>query len=70
MANNEQLQKVALYCDEYRQNENPSFQSSVDAFGGEIKSCKNCAHFTSDEKCDIDLVDKVLSSMAMELDLK
>ena len=34
------------------------------------ESCENCTHFTDEGKCDINLIDKVLSNMAMELDQK
>ncbi len=36
----------------------------------EYKSCTNCIHFTNKHSCELDLIDKVLSSMAMEQDLK
>lgn len=45
-----------------------SVELSSDFSVEDIKSCENCIHFTRDHKCDIDLVDKVLSSLAMELD--
>lgn len=70
MASKEQLMKVALYCDEYKTDENSSIQSSVDPCINNMKSCENCTHFTANHKCDINLVDKILSSMAMELDNK
>ncbi len=60
MASKEQLRKVAIYCDEYNPN-----SSNI-----ETKSCENCTHYTQDKICDIDLVDEVLSNLAMELDLK
>ncbi len=34
------------------------------------ESCENCSHFTKEGKCDVDLIDKVLTSLAMEQDLK
>ncbi len=70
MASRDQLRKVALYCNEYRPVFESSFSSSLDNSYHETKSCKNCEHFNEDEKCDIDLVDKVLSSLAMELEKK
>ncbi|HLR35512.1 MAG TPA: hypothetical protein VK071_09365 [Tissierellales bacterium] len=60
MASKEQLRKVAIYCDEYNSN-----TSKI-----ETESCENCTHFTENRLCDIDLVDEVLSNLAMELDLK
>lgn len=70
MASKEQLRKVALYCDEYNANHNSSMRSSTDFYNENFKSCENCTHFTEEGLCDIDLVDKVLSSLAMELDKK
>lgn len=60
MASKEQLRKIAIYCDKY----NPISSKS------KIESCENCTHYTEEKICDIDLIDKVLSSLAMELDLK
>lgn len=68
MASKEQLRKVATHCDEYNMSEDFSVELSSDFSVENIKSCENCIHFTKDHKCDIDLVDKVLSSLAMELD--
>ncbi|NMB28248.1 MAG: hypothetical protein GX987_09395 [Tissierellia bacterium] len=70
MASKEQLRKVAVYCDSYHLKEDNSLKSSSDVYEQKYKSCENCSHFTKEGKCDIDLVDKVLSSLAMELDLK
>ena len=70
MASKEQLRKIAIYCDSYDTREDTSLQSSSDVYEEKYESCENCSHFTKDGKCDIDLIDKVLSSLAMELDLK
>jgi recombinational DNA repair protein RecR len=70
MASKEQLRKIAIYCDSYDTREDTSLQSSSDVYEEKYESCENCSHFTRDGKCDIDLIDKVLSSLAMELDLK
>lgn len=60
MASKEQLRKIAIYCDEYNPN-----ASDIN-----MESCENCTHYNEERICDINLVDKVLSSLAMELDLK
>lgn len=62
MHSKDQLRKVAKNCHEY--------SNTVDK--SEIKqiSCGNCNHFTKDNNCDVHLIDKVLSSLAMELDWK
>lgn len=70
MASKEQLRKVAVYCDSYNLKEDYSLKSSSDVYEKKYESCENCSHFTKEGNCDIDLVDKVLSSLAMELDLK
>lgn len=62
MASKDQLRKVAQNCHEYTNN--------VDKSKIKFISCENCNHFTKEGKCDIDLVDKILSSLAMELDSK
>ncbi|WP_077369651.1 hypothetical protein [Anaerosalibacter sp. Marseille-P3206] len=69
MASKEQLRKVAMYCNEYRPVFDTSFSSSTSHFE-ETKSCKNCEHFTESGFCDINLVDKILSSLSMELGKK
>ena len=65
----EQLRKVALYCDEYFNDaeESGELKSSSEE---RYESCTNCMHYSIDRKCKLDLIDKTLSSMAMELDLK
>ena len=70
MASKEQLRKVAIYCDSYSPKESDSLEISSALYEEKYESCENCSHFTREGKCDIDLVDKVLSSLAMELDLK
>lgn len=69
MANKEQLRKIPIYCNEYRPIEDKSIKSGIESSQRETQSCEICSHY-KDGKCDMDLVDKVLSSMAMELDLK
>lgn len=70
MASKEQLRKIAIYCDAYNTREDSSLKSSSEKYEEKYESCENCSHFTKEGKCDIDLIDKVLSSLAMELDLK
>ena len=70
MASKEQLRKIAIYCDSYnpeKKRENNNISQTIDY---SLESCENCTHFTREGKCDIDLIDKVLSSLAMENDLK
>lgn len=70
MASKEQLRKVAIYCDSYSLAEDSSLKSSSDVYEEKYKTCENCSHYTRDKKCDVNLIGKTLSSMAMELDLK
>ncbi|EOD00060.1 hypothetical protein [Caldisalinibacter kiritimatiensis] len=67
MANKEQLRKVANRCSQYHfvGRDSMSFESNV--LGETVRSCENCTHFTKERKCDINLVDEILSNMA-ELD--
>jgi len=69
MASKEQLRKIALYCDKYNGNneEKLTLRNSYDELH---ESCTNCTHYTDKGFCDLDLIDKVLSSMSMELDFK
>ncbi len=70
MASKEQLKKIALYCDEYNcklHDEEVSLKNISDV---QYESCTNCSHYTEEHTCDLDLIDKILSSLAMELDLK
>lgn len=70
MASQDQLRKVALYCDKYDCKYHDDEISLKNISEVEHQSCTNCVHFSSDHTCDLDLVDKVLSALAMELDLK
>lgn len=73
MASKEQLRKIAIYCDSYtpKEDENSlNLYSNINVYDKKFESCENCTHFTKEGKCDIDLIDKVLSSLSMELDLK
>ena len=70
MANKEQLRKIAIYCDSYTPKEEDSLNISSNVYEEKYESCENCTHFTREGKCDINLIDKVLSSLSMELDLK
>jgi len=67
MQSREQLRKVAIYCDEYNPHADDSLKS---ASGYEDTSCVYCSHFTREKTCDLDLIDPILSSLAMEEDLK
>lgn len=70
MASKEQLQKIALYCDEYNCKIHDDEVSLSNITEVQNKSCTNCVNFTKNHNCQLDLIDKVLSSLAMELDLK
>jgi len=70
MASKEQLNKIAIFCDKYRNKNRASDGSLKMSAQEERKSCTNCTHFTKDHTCELDLIDKVLSSLAMENELK
>lgn len=55
----EQLRKIAIYCDEYDSNTKKT----------DTQSCSNCKHYLN-KRCELDLIDKVLTSLSMDLDLK
>ncbi len=74
MASKEQLRKIALYCNEYDPSRNnlvsSSLTSSVRAYEDKYENCINCIHYTKEGKCNLNLIDQILSSLSMELDLK
>lgn len=68
MASREQFRKIAIYCDEYnmKEDENRGLKSgSLE----KRESCTNCSHYI-ERRCELDLIDKVLSAMSMDSDLK
>ncbi|MGO1469710.1 MAG: hypothetical protein ACTHW2_06785 [Tissierella sp.] len=69
MASLEQFRKIATHCSRYnpKSNRDNSLTNSVEA---KHDSCVNCSHFTDEKYCELDLIDKVLSSLAMENELK
>lgn len=68
MASREQFRKIATYCDKYSsQRENLMELRSGDMETKE--SCLNCIHFEN-HSCELDLIDKVLSSLSMDTELK
>lgn len=69
IANQEQLIKVAMNCSKYNSEDSSSLtsSSSTKKDSTESPSCVNCTHYTSERRCDLDLIDKIMSSMSMEL---
>ncbi|GFN35049.1 hypothetical protein [Tepidimicrobium xylanilyticum] len=70
MASKEQLRKIAIYCDSYKPKDRNSLNMTSQIYEEKFESCENCSHYTEERKCELDLIDKVLSSLAMEHDLK
>ncbi len=70
MASKEQLRKIAIYCDSYRPAGDGGLKNISQDYDKKFESCENCTHYTRERKCELDLIDKVLSSLAMEQDLK
>lgn len=68
--NRDQLMKVARNCTAYKYEQESSLRSDVKILGETTRSCENCRHFTEDHQCNIDLIDEILTDMAMELDDK
>lgn len=69
MASLEQFRKIAVHCDKYNLDENNA--SSLKSMNEQkYESCTNCTHFTNEHKCELNLIDKVLSSLAMETEFK
>ena len=66
--NKEQLMKIANNCSAYNFEHNSSLRSEAKIMGETTRSCENCIHYTKNHRCDIDLIDEILSSMAMDLE--
>lgn len=66
----EQLKKVARRCSKYNPSEDKGFKSSATSSVDNSDSCTKCSHYTSEGRCNLDLIDPILSSLAMELDWK
>lgn len=62
MASKEQLKAVASHCSQYRNASEGTFTSSI----GQSCSCENCEHFTKAHKCNINLVDEILTKITNE----
>jgi hypothetical protein len=69
MASKEQLRKIALYCDEYSSNRD-NRQTLTSSFEERYENCTNCKHYTEKGTCDLNLIDKVLTSMSMDQEFK
>lgn len=68
MASREQFRKIAIYCDKYSSER----QSNGVLTSGDVEqkeSCLNCKHFQH-RRCELDLIDKVMSSLSMDTELK
>ena len=69
MASIEQFRKIAVHCSQYSLDEGiTGFLTNIS--DEKFESCTNCEHFTNGHSCDLDLIDKVLSSLAMETEFK
>ena len=65
MANQEKLITIANNCSKYEARDNSlTSYTNVDP----EPSCEYCTHYTSDKICNLDLIDKISSSMDMELE--
>ncbi|NLV89125.1 MAG: hypothetical protein GX021_07165 [Tissierellia bacterium] len=69
IASIEQLRKVALYCDKYDPYRK-EFSSTARSYEDKYENCVNCNHYDKEGKCTLNLIDPILTSMAMELNLK
>ncbi|MBU5427736.1 hypothetical protein KQI41_15205 [Tissierella pigra] len=69
MASKEQLRKVALYCNEYDPSRNELIDSAR-TYEDKYENCVNCNHYNKEGRCTLNLIDPILSSMAMDLNLK
>lgn len=69
MASIEQFRKIAVHCNEYTMDES-DLGALKNTSEDKYESCTNCSHFTNDHTCRLDLIDKVLSSLAMETEFK
>ena len=57
----ETYHEVAEACSEYSPVHRPEgFYNDTDACDCKKPSCLNCAHFTKNEHCDLDLYDQIV----------
>lgn len=63
-ANKEQLRRIAFSCGQYRYRGNNDLKSEADHFGETLRTCENCEHFNEEHKCNINLIDEILSNLA------
>lgn len=66
----EQLKKVAQRCSRYNPKENQELKSQTTSSKDSSESCIKCSHYNDEGKCNLDLIDPILSSLAMEQNLK
>ncbi len=67
----DQLKKVAERCSRYNpREESQELKSSTASSQDNTESCTNCTHYNNEGRCNLDLIDPILSSLAMETDLK
>jgi len=68
MANKDQLKNIAERCSQYRFERDNSLRADVKSMGETVSSCENCEHFNSEHKCNLNLIDQILSNMDVKLD--
>ncbi|MEW9123553.1 MAG: hypothetical protein AB2421_12670 [Thermotaleaceae bacterium] len=57
MASKEQLHAIASQCSKFRNVYQGGLHSAT--FPSQV-NCENCAHFTREHKCELDLIDEIL----------
>lgn len=70
LASKEQLRKIALYCDEYDPWRDIGPTLSARTYEDRYENCVNCKHYSKEGRCELNLIDPILSSMAMDTELK
>lgn len=65
----EQLKKVASNCSQYTPKEASELKSSSTSSGKTSESCTKCTHYNQEGKCNLDLIDPILSSFSSNTDL-
>ncbi|TJX14908.1 hypothetical protein E9840_04190 [Tissierella creatinini] len=68
MASRDQLRKIAVYCDKYNMKRDDEMSLKSGSLENR-ESCTNCTHYVS-RRCELNLIDKVLSAMSMDTNLK
>ncbi len=68
MASKEQFEQIASRCSQFKNAYDGYFKSGMESSLEQEPNCEKCIHFTHDHKCELNLIDEILSNMDVKLD--